>query len=207
MERTITWRRRWATRSWQWPCRSCPRCPRAGARPRSPSRRGKSRPRPARREAPAPKSRTTRIGTSSPRHPNLVRGVASPVRREPVSGREDRRERGKFARENRTRTRLDARGSAPVASRRSGTRFGLDKQKKKLTSREASDASSSGVARSITKTPLAYSRASRRRALISQPRGTPGLEASPHTPPGVRRRASTPRRRSWPRTRLAWPAP
>lgn len=207
MERTITWRRRWATRSWQWPCRSCPRCPRAGARPRSPSRRGKSRPRPARREAPAPKSRTTRIGTSSPRHPNLVRGVASPVRREPVSGREDRRERGKFARENRTRTRLDARGSAPVASRRSGTRFGLDKLKKKLTSRLARDASSSGVARSITKTPLAYSRASRRRALISQPRGTPGLEASPHTPPGVRRRASTPRRRSWPRTRLAWPAP
>ena len=121
MERTITWRRRWATRSWRWPCRSCPRCSRAGARPRSPSRRGKSRPRPARREAPAPKSRTTRIGTSFPRHPNLVRGVASPVRREPVSGREDRRERGKIARENRTRTRLDARCSAPVASRRSGT--------------------------------------------------------------------------------------
>ena len=201
MERTITWRRRWATRSWQWPCRSCPRCPRAGARPRSPSRRGKSRPRPARREAPAPKSRTTRIGTSSPRHPNRVRGVASPVRREPVSGREDRRERGKFARENRTRTRLDARGSAPVASRRSGTRFGLDKKRGLI-------ASSSRVARDRnTKTPLAYSRASRRRALISQPRGTPGLEASPHTPPGVRRRASTPRRRSWPPTRLAWPAP
>ena len=127
MERTITWRRRWATRSWRWPCRSCPRCPRAGARPRSPSRRGKSRPRPARREAPPPKSRTTRIGPSSPRHPNLVRGVASPVRREPVSGREDRRERGKIARENRTRTRLDARCSAPVASRRSGTRFGWKK--------------------------------------------------------------------------------
>ena len=51
-------------------------------------------------------------------------------------------------------------------------------------------------------TPLAYSRASRRRALRSQPRGTPGLEASPHTPPGVRRRASTPRRRSWPPSKV-----
>ena len=129
--RTITWRRRWATRSWRWPSRSCPRSPRAGARPRSPSRRGKSRPRPARREAPAQESRTTRRGTSSWRHPRIARAALRPGQ-----ARARVLERGRGANAGKTRARteraLDTTRSA-VARRFASERDTFDKE---LTSKK-----------------------------------------------------------------------
>ena len=129
--RTITWRRRWATRSWRWPSRSCPRSPRAGARSRSPSRRGKSRPRPARREAPAQESRTTRRGTSSWRHPRIARAALRPGQ-----ARARVLERGRGANAGKTRARteraLDTTRSA-VARRFASERDTFDKE---LTSKK-----------------------------------------------------------------------